>query len=336
MSWFNDLTGFEERSYLDTQSKFTIDAGRLNSLVNGRSWAIGEFEMASLSDLKRRAERAHTRDGKAAVRIIQGDVRKLHTAPEYAGALFQVASQFNALEMIGPEISPEDGITRYQNDRTQGPACAMAAGPATVFRNYFVPVDGRVGQTRDRQLNSLSSLGSVLSTALNVSVADLWTMKNGYALCSRDGLKTISDYLSGLDAEQLNELRGQVAIGIQRGVEVTEPGAPWGHLVSQAFCSALPVAYTSIPSVHWRAFAIFILEGAYEATLWEAVLNAAAGGSNTVLLTLVGGGAFGNETEWIFAAIRNSLERIGAHQLDIRIVTFAPPPRELLDFAASL
>ena len=148
MSWFKDLTGFEKVSYLETQSKFVVDAGRLTSLVNGKSWALGEFEMAPLCELKSRAARLRKRDGKATVRVVQGDVRKLHTAPEYAGALFQVASPFNALEMVGPDITPEAGITRCQNDITQGPACAIAAGTATIYRNYFASVDGGVGQTR--------------------------------------------------------------------------------------------------------------------------------------------------------------------------------------------
>ena len=62
--------------------------------------------------------------------------------PENAGALFQVASQLNLLEMTGPEVTPEDGVTIYQDDRTQGPACAIAAGAATIYRNYFAPVGG--------------------------------------------------------------------------------------------------------------------------------------------------------------------------------------------------
>ena len=51
----------------------------------------------------------------------------MHQASEYSGALFQVASQFNALEMTGFEVTPEHGVTRYMHDRTQGPACAIAA-----------------------------------------------------------------------------------------------------------------------------------------------------------------------------------------------------------------
>ena len=40
---------------------------------------------------------------------------------------------------------------------------------------------------------------------------------------------------------------------------------------------------------------LLVLEAAYEATMWSAVLNARRGASKVVLLTLLGGGAFGNE-----------------------------------------
>jgi hypothetical protein len=83
--------------------------------------------------------------------------------PEYAGALFQVASQFNLLEMVSPEVTPEQGVTRYQHDKTQGPACAIAAGAATIYRDYFVPVGDAVGQTSERQLDALADLGAALS-----------------------------------------------------------------------------------------------------------------------------------------------------------------------------
>src|SRR3954468_13074580 len=71
----------------------------------------------------------------------------------------------------------------------------------------------------------------------------------------------------------------------------------WTHnrpRVSQAFCSALPVAYSQVPSPHWELFGSLVLEAAYEATLWAAVINAQRGVSNVVFLTLLGGGAFGN------------------------------------------
>ena len=336
MDWFESLFGFREGAYAATQFMFAAEGGRLISRANGRSWSIGGFEMASLAELRRRAEVAGAPSGKATVRLVQGDVRKMHAMPEYAGALFQVASQFNALEMVSPDVVPEDGVTRYQHDRTQGPACAMAAAAALIYRNYFVPVGDHVGQTQDRQLNGIADISAALSAALGCAVTDLWEMRNGYALCSRSGLDTISAHLSGLNKGAIDHLRGLLSIAIQRGVEVTEPGAPLAHLVSQAFCSALAVAYTHVPSTSWKPFATLILEAAYEATLLEAVVNAGRGPSNTVLLTFLGGGAFGNEDAWIRAAIEYALKKISRYSLDVLIVSYRPPSPELRHWVGSL
>jgi hypothetical protein len=57
------------------------------------------------------------------------------------------------------------------------------------------------------------------------------------------------------------------------------------------------------PSLCWEPFAATVLEAAYEATMWAAVLNANRGKSDTVLLTFLGGGDFGNEDRWIHTAI---------------------------------
>ena len=46
-----------------------------------------------------------------------------------------------------PQVTPS--ISQVM-DRTQGPACSIACGPATVVRNYFAPLGGSVGQRRGR------------------------------------------------------------------------------------------------------------------------------------------------------------------------------------------
>lgn len=86
-----------------------------------------------------------TGQGRTRVTCVRADVRQLQPDSRQAGALFQVASQFNLLEMVGPAVSPEDGVTRYGLDATQGPACAIASGAGTTYRNYFAHVQGRVG-----------------------------------------------------------------------------------------------------------------------------------------------------------------------------------------------
>src|SRR5262245_28373178 len=83
-----------------------------------------------------------------------------------------------------------------------------------------------------------------------------------------------------------------------------------------------------------RARATLILEAAYEATMWAAVLNAQRGVSRRVLLTRLGGGAFGNRDEWIDAALRRSLAMMRNTDLDVRMVSYAEPSQPMLELAS--
>jgi len=354
--WFERLMGFQEGSYALTRARLAVEGQgqgqALCSLVNGRRFGIGTLELASLQSLRERVHAGGGWPGRLQVRNVSGDVRAMHREPAHAGALFQVASQFNLLEMVSPDVSPEDGVTRYQHDRTQGPACAMAAGAATVYRNYFAPVAGGAGeaasgQTRTRQLDALADVGAALRSAMEAAsgrpAPALWTMRNGYALCTAAGLAAIDTHLAALTPAARDALRGQLRIGLHSDVEVTDgdgdadgdcdgDAAP-GPRVSQAFCSALPVAYGRLPAPAWQGFAQFVLEAAYEATLCAAALNAQRGASNIVLLTRLGGGAFGNDDRWIDAAISAALHRAADWGLDVRLVSYGAPSKSMLALA---
>ena len=99
MDWFERLTGFREAGYDETRAKLAVDDDQLRSLVNGKIYGIGKLELRSLADLRSRV-RSETISAPTKVSIIVGDVRQMHRQPENAGALFQVASQFNLLEMV--------------------------------------------------------------------------------------------------------------------------------------------------------------------------------------------------------------------------------------------
>ena len=334
VDWFERLTGFEERGYEETRRKLEVVGATLRSRVNGKSYGIGELELVSLSELRARARAGARVHGRSRFTNIKGDVRRLHRRPEYAGAVFQVASQFNLLEMTGPHVSPEDGVTRYAHDHTQGPACAIAAGAATIYRNYFVPVRGGSGQTRERQLDGLADMGAELTRALCMFRHAPWKMRNGYALCEGALLDMINDHLRALEDAGLDALRALLRIGWHRDVEVTdggEQGEDSGpQIVSQVFCSALPVAYChDVPAEGWSPFAGIVLQAAYEATMWAAVLNAQRGASNVVLLTRLGGGAFGNDDDWIDAALWRALEVVRDFALDVRMVSYGEVPNSM-------
>jgi hypothetical protein len=70
-------------------------------------------------------------------------------------------------------------------------------------------------------------------------------------LCTRAGLDAITRHLDSLTAEQTDMLRGLLRIGVHRNVEVTEGDNDDPPVVSQAFCSALAVAYSRVPPAQW-------------------------------------------------------------------------------------
>lgn len=314
--WFETLTGFAEESGQQVRSQLTVDGETLTSRANGRSMRCGWLETPTLAELRSRVSELESTSGKTRLREVVADVQALHADSENAGAMFQVASQFNLLEMVSPSVSPEDGIAGYEYDRTQGPACAIACGAGTIYRNYFVDVGGQPGQTADRQIDCLVDIGR----ALGNDGERLWTMRNGYALATAEGLREISSRLSAMDDNERNELRSQLRIGIQWDTQVTLTDA--SHLVSQVYGSALPVAYSSHSSDLWSAFGQLVLEASYEAALLAGVLNALKNANRTVYLTLLGGGAFGNADSWIAAAIRRALSSLADNGLDVAIVSY--------------
>ena len=344
MDWFERLTGFRESTgkggYEQTRQRFELEGSSLRSRVNQRSFGIGQLSLVAMGSLREQARQGPPVPGRSRLRIVHGDVRQLHQRPEYAGALFQVASQFNLLEMVGETVTPEHGVTGYQYDHTQGPACAIAAGAATIYRNYFAPVGQQIGQTAELQLDGFADLGGALALALGQPAASLWTMRNGYAMFTRQGVDSMSNYIASLDPPALDLLRQRLKIGLHRDVEVTDGDShnlP-GPTVSQAYCSALPVAYNrgDTSGADWAPLAGLVLDAAYEATVWAAVINAQRGASNIVLLTMLGGGVFGNDPAWIRAAIARACRQVAASGLDIVLVSRDPPGAEMKRWVETL
>lgn len=316
--WFRDLTGFDETSPDEVRRQLSQSGNRLHSRVNGKSWICGRLEVITLGELRGRCELI-TSGSSLKLDEVVSDAQTLHKDPSNAGALFQVASQFNLLEMVGPSISPEAGVGIYENDRTQGPACAIAAGAGTIYRNYFVPVNGHLGQSSSNQIDCLEEIGSLLDNTDHRH----WKMQNGYALASAAGLKTIATRLEAMSEPQQDEVRRRLKVGIQWDVQVTLAGCT--HLVTQVYCSAMPVAYSGHSYDAWKPFAALILEAAYEATLCAGRLNAQQTGNRTVFLTQLGGGAFGNESTWILQAIERAC-RLHQHSgLSVKMISYGAP-----------
>ena len=159
-----------------------------------------------------------------------------------------------------------------------------------------------------------------MGKALGNNANRLWKMRNGYALPSATGLKEVTTRLRSMTETELDTVREKLQIGVQWQTQVTLKGCK--HLVAQVYCSALPVAYSGLASSLWEPFAKLVLEAAYEATLAVTVLNAANTGNRTVYLTLLGGGAFGNDQTWILDAIRRAATIDIEMGIEVKIVSF--------------
>lgn len=359
--WFTELLGFKEgNDARKLREKLQIDGQAMTSTATGETFTIGTFDTPSLRTLREnamtqlrqspgRAVAAGLRGDGAAMTVsnVFGDVAALHRQAENRLATFQVASQFNCLEFVGPNVTPEDGVTGYVHDRTQGPCCAIACGPATVYRNYFAPVrdaSGKVkseGQSRGCQIENLRDIANCFDEGSFPRVV------GGYTLASDDQLRSLNARLQDLSEADIDELRCKLRIGVQRDTQVTS--ADWGrvqirdrgHVVTQVFGSACSVSYSRNSELLWRRLASLVLEASFEATLWVTVLNALhhAGdaGSRRVYLTAIGGGVFGNSMDWIEAAIRRAVNTVleAGAALDVRVVTYVQPaPRGLEALAA--
>ena len=186
-----------------------------------------------------------------------------HALPANRHSTFQVASQFNCLEFVGPSVTPEDGITGYVRDRTQGPACSIACGAATAYRNYFAPVRGagEEGQTAKRQINNLEDFCTEMDRKSAKRRRDgeeplfrcigsqFLEVRGGYTLSSHRQLEHLNAMLAQLKEDELDMLREKLRVGVHADVQVTSHA--WGaksvkdasQTVTQVFGSACSVAY---------------------------------------------------------------------------------------------
>jgi ribosomal protein L33 len=299
MQWFERIFGFKE-SKEGIKNNISIKGNKLFSLANNKEFKMGTLEVISLKELKEKLELKTYNQSKIKISEFYGNVIDFHQKPENKNALFQVASQFNLLEMYRPENTPEMGITIYQYDRTQGPACAMTCAAGTLYRNYFT------------NINTLDNIEKLFTKKY-------WEFKNGYTIFDENEIDTFEKEVLEKKEEILNNLK----LGIQWDTEVIGTN----HCVSQIYCSAVPVSYNDIKAEELDSFSKIILEAVYEATFIAGILNET---SNIIYLTLIGGSSFGNNKDWIMSAIEKNIEKYKDFDLDLRFITYSfIPDREI-------
>ena len=267
-------------------------------------YSAGRFRTLSLSELRAMAQARPPAEA-SRLSILLGadaltDIGALQ-AMDDGNSLFQAASQFNCLEAPGPHVT---SVANYLYDPTQGPRASIGAWPATLMRHYRAP-DGRGGhfvQSDAQQLN-------LLSAACKPGIGHV---QSGYLSAS-----TVPDprgFSKSLD-EHFEELQ----VGLHEGAQVVF-GANWDGWVpqpaphiAQVFTSTLAAGGYGVPVAPgrpWEDIARTLLRVAYLGTL----LAARATGKERAVLTLIGGGVFGNPHGLIFEQILWATDQVpGLH-----------------------
>lgn len=247
-----------------------------------------------------------------------------------AGSVFLAASGLNCLEFPGHGGSPTMGVTCYEGDRTQGPACALACAGGTVVRNYFSD------NTPDTQIDCLATLADAIGGARAP-----WIVHAGYIRGSSEDGAAATAALNDANANFFARgsasraaLRALVRVGVHADTGVNF-ASRWRRTdadihVTQVYAAALSLGGyktpRAVPDDSWEPLATLVLEAAYEATLWAGVAAAARAGvpRGNVYLCGLGLGVFGNEPAWVANAIGRAVATLRAEgaALDVQFLHF--------------
>jgi hypothetical protein len=222
--------------------------------------------------------------------------------------LFQVASQFNCLEATGPHVVD---VTEYFHDPTQGPRASISAFPGTLLRHYAAPgAGGRFVQ---------QSGGPQIDLLADVFASGKSPVRDGYLFDHGGmGAATLAAALeAGFD---------RIRLGVHDDVQVVL-GYNWDGAVQDSERRRVAQVFTSTVAGGWyggenelgpafQATCRQTLRAAYLGTLLAAV----ALGRSPAVLTLIGGGVFGNPAGLIWEAVLaafDEVQRLTAGPLDV-------------------
>lgn len=299
----------------------------IHSKINDKTYQAGNFQVRTVSsfqDLKPR--------GGGKLSVLQGeyfrgksinpaDILACQSIAENNGATFLAASNFNCLEFVSSYGSATHGVTNYIYDCTQGPYCAIATAASIVYRNYFVKHDGVVGQL-EKEVELLKN------TPIEVT--------HGYPSIEESEI----DRLKSLDFNWGNY--DNFPVGVHRDCQVTMTRGNNGfvevvdkQIVHHVYAAALNFAGSVTINKFTKEIGQHLLTAEYRATVlaaWEnSLLHPELPGSNKLYLTLLGGGVFGNPYEMIFESILSNLDVIVDSGLEVIIVFYYTPNKDLTE-----
>ena len=221
------------------------------------------------------------------------DVRVLQR--KMKSAVFLVASNFDGLEHKNEKskITHKNFITNYMKDHTRGPSAALCSPAATIYRSCYSLIN-------QNSLNSLKNLN------------DIYNVNNGYANLTQLNLN--KENLN----ERLLEYKKYIAI-IHENLDIldiNDMSVISSNEIDQIYGAAVNIKQreegqqNKIVADKLPQLLYYPLYCSYCATYLTAIKN----NRENIVLTLLGGGVFGNPLNIIMDAIINvhkNLSRYG-------------------------
>lgn len=320
--FFEDLIGVPEvefRTSNELVKKAWAAPQTVTNLSTGRHWQCGRLTLPELRSL--REQKIGRRGNKsgflnvlcAANDLRQVDIGHLQSSPENNNALFQVASNFNGLELMNKfDDHAMLEVGNYIFDKTQGPFASISAAPGLMLRHYFPFYDPETTPMEWRQKYEGRQIEMLGDTHLRTT--------NGYLELEIDSV------LGALDDGLIRVLHHrdvQVAFGAVQGSE-HEFLQRDDQVIDQVFTASADLApfenrkiLEKYPS-ELETMVKKLLTASYEGALRSAL----RAGRERVFLTLIGGGVFRNPASWLADVLEQQIPLIMESGLTVLLNTY--------------
>jgi hypothetical protein len=296
-NWFEQLIGKPETEFnytlAEVPPKYHSSMGKFNQLsINELKERVADFPVNNSDGVKLQVD---YRTSYGYMHLFDTSALQF-TAPE--NSLFQVASNFNCLEVPKANYNPFNGwfLTNQMTDMTQGPSASGGAAFGSILRlleHKIKPID---------------------------LLADVPVIKSKNGKVPYDWNSTVQVADNGLIKVGLHRNTRAAFLRMSNNFAYN----PQGPLINQVFTSTC-ICENTRPNSLSRT----LLEAAYEGTYLCAVVTQAP----LVVLTLIGGGVFNNNHELIIQAMMKAHDKYApylAKDCIIKLPLFIPNPRNEL------